>query len=404
MIENKVVKLNMLEVYLILVIAFIGVGIMYIPFYYISIGCIISTFSLISVVFFVGFGLRRLAECNAQNKIGYPGMGEMAFGKSLEIIIYLLLFLGQLMYGIAHLAYISDNLLLILKKSTDCDEDILNYIIKGVLALLIPLLLCIKKWKDYSIAFVVSSVIMITTLLLFSVYILIEMKFSRDSDGNIGAKNIAQLIGVCFFSFQGYGAIIPTHRIATSQKSYKTYLYLALFSACALHIIFPFLLYIRADSNQNPASMEFFVVDFNFFVEKIKLREEVVYVLLSLYLGCLIPVYYLVMYPSLRTAEKILKKAFNENAEKPIFRYLIRILLAEFTVIIATIIGEDAVVLIIITGFLICLPLTTIIPSLIHLKLTANSGLDKSLNIVGLVIGHGVMIAGVIMAFNDYWI
>ena len=65
------------------------------------------------------------------------------------------------------------------------------------------------------------------------------------------------------------------------------------------------------------------------------------------------------MYPSLHISEKTIKLIFNEN--NVLLQRVVRIILVGVALVITTIIQKDIFNIIIIVGFLICIPLVIII-------------------------------------------
>eukprot|EP00826_Nyctotherus_ovalis_P003878 TRINITY_DN10803_c0_g1_i6.p1 TRINITY_DN10803_c0_g1~~TRINITY_DN10803_c0_g1_i6.p1 ORF type:complete len:345 (-),score=50.94 TRINITY_DN10803_c0_g1_i6:47-1081(-) len=313
LVEHKETKLGVFKTYFILVLAFVGVGVMHMPYYYKTIGLVLPVIITLFAAFFVAFGLKRLVECNLKNRVGYYGLAEMAFGKPAEIAAYIWIFIGQTIYGIAHLAYIVCNISSMIRHSGKVNSETgLTCIAGGILALIVPPLLCIKKWKSFPLFFAAASILTLCTLFSFVIPITFSSNRIRFTPfASPKSNDVAQFLGAIFFSLQGYATVIPTHRGVRLQGGYKMVLYFAIITACVMNIFVGLMLSIESNTESGAK----FIVDFAFLVNKIKLNPTAVYILLSVYLICLIPMYYLAMYPVLRISEKALKQLFKDKGD-----------------------------------------------------------------------------------------
>lgn len=397
LVEHKETRLGVFKTYFILVLAFVGVGVMHMPYYYKTIGHVLPIVITLFAALFVAFGLQRLVECNLKNKVGYYGLAEMAFGKPAEIAAYIWIFAGQTIYGIAHLAYIVSNISSMIKHSGKVEsETALTCIAGGILALTIPPLLCIKKWKSFPLFFAIANVLTFCTLFSFVIPVaLSENRIRFKAFASPKSNDVAQFLGAVFFSLQGYATVIPTHRGVRPQGGYKMVMYFAIITACVMNVFVGLMLSIE----HGTANDTKFIADFPFLVNTIKLNPIAVHILLSLYLVCLAPVYYLAMYPALRISERALKALFKDKGDTLLLKNSTRVLIALVTIVAAMFINRIIRVVVVVTGFVACLPLSAICPAAIHLKLTAENGLEKSANVVAIGIGYGVAIIGLIVSF-----
>ncbi len=95
--EQPTAGRGLFVIYFMLLKAFIGVGVLYLPALYREAGWVTSTGVLAAVALVTTFGLLRLVACRARTNGSYSEISRMASGKKFETAVDLLLFVGQVL-------------------------------------------------------------------------------------------------------------------------------------------------------------------------------------------------------------------------------------------------------------------------------------------------------------------
>lgn len=384
---------GVIKTYFILMKGFIGIGILYIPLYYKSMGYAFSSGILLIISLLVLAGLARLVECRAKTKVSYPEIVEISLGKFMSVVVGILLFVGQILYGTAYLGYVIMNITGMIKYADNSSNtNIIEYSLGSILILILGPIMCIRKLERLNILFVITSILMIISLISFTIPRIIgihKSSFIPYEFTNWGAK-LMDFMGICLFSFEGYGIVIPSQQ----QMSKKIY-YTPTFSIC-MGSVFIFYIFIGLFTSIEASKELTNVINFETLVHQIGLKDYTAYIVSSIYMFCLIPGYIMLMYPSLRIMEKLLARLFVENGRKQYLQNIFRILLVGITIIVGIFWGSYSTEFIVKMGYLICLPLIVILPSFSHLKIVAESFWNKFIDIIIFVGGILLLSVGIL--------
>ena len=380
---------GVLKTYFVLMKGFIGIGILYIPAYYKLINYIVSSGILLIVALILLWGLISLVRCREKMKVAYPSIAELASGRFLQFLVSVWLFAGQVMYGIAYLSYIVSNTASMVMYEVKEPYMGVNWGIGALLGLLIAPLMCIRRPDRFYILFVTASIFIIIALISFTIPRIRTFKLFPPGH-EFKLEDVAEFIGICLFSFEGYGIVIPSHQQMGEKKYFGKILAICIASVSLFYAFFGILTASEVNKDFHSA------IIFKTLVDKLDFSKNWAYVVSSVYMSCLIPGYFLIMYPAVRILEKTLKYFSRENGNKLWMQNTLRITLVVITVVVATAWDHDFEEVLTAIGFFICVPLAVIIPAFAHMKLVAVGKLQKFADTILLIIGLGLTLVGIL--------
>ena len=378
------------ETYFLIVKGFIGIGLLFIPSYYRSLGYLITTGILLVTSIIIYMGIRKLIECKKMCDVDYPRLVELWFGFILKGLVNCFLNIGQGMYGVSCLFYIILNLLHIIGPD---DTNIAKWIIFCVLSFILGGLVCIRQIAKLQIIFIISSITMGGILVILLILSIVIGDFSDfKAFGDLKFFPIIRFIGICFFAFEGYGIILPSYQQMENKKSYSKVLILSMVSLFIFYFVFG--LFSSLENLPNESA-----INFGALKGYSNVYQTLGYIIYAIFILCLIVHYLLIIYPFLRIIEELIRP-YTEN------KYILNCVRFVFVIILvffATLLQEKFIYVISIIGFLINVPLIVIIPSICHYKIAAinlNEKIsDLSLFIAGSLICLGGIICTIISLF-----
>eukprot|EP00826_Nyctotherus_ovalis_P057421 TRINITY_DN7845_c0_g4_i1.p1 TRINITY_DN7845_c0_g4~~TRINITY_DN7845_c0_g4_i1.p1 ORF type:complete len:491 (-),score=66.12 TRINITY_DN7845_c0_g4_i1:103-1575(-) len=385
-------SLGAISIYFILVKAFIGIGVMYMPGYFNQMGYMVCIQLMLIITLLTAYGLSKLLQCYTKYRVNYSIITGMALSKPFQHFVSLLLFVGPLMYGIIYMNYCINTVMASIACFTYYDSPVVSKLLAALLLIaLISPLLCIKNWRNYSIIFISSSLLLIVILFSFSIPVGL---YTKEPDFPAYKKfslvEIVSFIGTYSFSLEGFGMNIAFYQRTSTKGLYNKIFCFAMGTVCFLQILFGLLLSTVGDEGKPPMP----ILDPKVLTELLRLPASYSFCLCSVYLFCVIPGYYLAMLPALRRVERVLKHFFGEDGRKGKVRKAACVSLGIVTVVLGALIGSGTTIAIVM-GYTICIPLAIIMPAMVHFTLIAETILEKILDVGLLAIGSAAIVLAI---------
>ncbi|KAI9312428.1 transmembrane amino acid transporter protein-domain-containing protein [Dichotomocladium elegans] len=196
---------------LMLLKAFVGTGVTFLPGSFASGGLIFSICLMvfIAAICLVAFQILIIA----QRQVGgsYGDLGRSLYGPWLEYLILFFLCISQMGFVASYLIFISQNIGLAVGHIANCGSPIESkYFIWMVLSIIIPLT-WVRKIARLSWCAIIADVFILFGLL--SILYFSTSQIMQSGPGPdiqlINTKDFALMIGTAVFSFEGIGMVIP---------------------------------------------------------------------------------------------------------------------------------------------------------------------------------------------------
>ncbi|KAF9334055.1 neutral amino acid transporter [Podila minutissima] len=205
-----------------LIKAFIGTGILFLPRAFSRGGILFScvTLALVAIVCFFAFLL--LVKVRLVIRENFQDMGGVLYGKWMRVAVLLSVALSQIGFVCAYLIFVSQNLDAVVQTFTKCTFHKISqkYYILIPLVVLIPLVL-IRRMSILSIPSMFANLFIIFGI-VYLWYFSINNLVHHGAGPNINLFNkddFALLIGTAVFSYEGIGLVIPiTESMAEPEK------------------------------------------------------------------------------------------------------------------------------------------------------------------------------------------
>ncbi|KAG0098652.1 neutral amino acid transporter [Podila epicladia] len=205
-----------------LIKAFIGTGILFLPRAFSRGGILFScvTLALVAIVCFFAFLL--LVKVRLVIRENFQDMGGALYGKWMRLAVLFSVALSQIGFVCAYLIFISQNLEAVVQTFTKCTFHRIaqKYYILIPLVVLIPLVL-IRRMSVLTIPSMFAN-LFITFGIVYLWYYSINSLAHHGAGPNIilfNKDDFALLIGTAVFSYEGIGLVIPiTESMAEPEK------------------------------------------------------------------------------------------------------------------------------------------------------------------------------------------
>jgi len=388
-IEYKV-NLGSISTYFIMLKAFIGIGVMYIPSYFSQMGYMVCIQIMCISTLVIGYGISKLIKCYGKFRVSYSILIGIVTFKCFQPFISFLLFIGSLTYGAVYMNYAVRNVTTYISCFIYCDSiNVTKFISILVILFIISPLLCIRNWPKYYILFNISSVLLIMTLFSFSVPVaMIKKDLILVAYNEPTIKKLVYFIGTYSFSLEGFGTAIAFYQRTSIKGLYNIVFLFIMGTVLLLQILFGIFLSTVGDKREPPLP----ILDSTTLAEVLKFPATYSYCLSLLYLLCIIPGYYLTLLPALHRLEQILKYFFPITGCKGYTRHIARIIFGIITILLGLLIDSSIATIAVIMGYSICIPLMVIFPGVVHFLLIAESVMEKVLDMGLIVVGSGAIV------------
>ncbi|KAI8336823.1 transmembrane amino acid transporter protein-domain-containing protein [Chlamydoabsidia padenii] len=366
--------------------AFVGTGVVFLPGGFVSGGLIFSIGLMIFIALICLIAFQLLIQ--AQRIIGgdYGQVAYQLYGNWLRYLILFFLCLSQMGFVASYLIFISENLGLVVDQLSHCHRAFpSNIFIWLVLLIIIPIAL-VRKIAKLSWNAIIADVFILFGLI--SVIYFTSDQISQHGPGPniqlINSSDFALMIGTAVFSFEGIGMVVPIIQGMKHPEQFPRVLTLGMIICTCLFVLIGTLGYI-AYGETTHASVVSNLPPYNGLAITVQLFYAIAMILTSPFM----------LYPPLSIVERGLFGAHRSGRLHWKYKWgknLIRSLIPIICAAISFGIGSEGLSrFVALIGSIACMPLCFIFPGLFHYKVTRNRW-TKVGDVIMVLWGIGIMI------------
>ena len=201
-------------------------------------------------------------------------------------------------------------------------------------------------------------------------------------------NNVTDALGFSAYVFEGIGLILTVYEITANKEKYK-YIVVGVILSCASAFIFfgTFCAFAWGDELNTPL-----VTD--------KLPPNMIgWTIRLLFCVCLVFSQPLQLYPAHMIIEDYLYSTWPKTPKRMWSKNVTRTLLVGFTVVFTMMLGEKMDKFLSILGALCCTPIAFTFPAMFHLKVVANSPLEKAGDILIILLSAVILVLCTTLGF-----
>lgn len=203
------------KAYFLLLKAFVGTGVLFLPKGFSNGGLL---FSILVLSFFGMLSLWcylvLVFSKQATRVSSFGEIGLKLYGKWLQQLIFTSIVISQIGFIATYIVFTSQNLQAFLRNLFGIDNIDITWFVLGQLVVLVPLSL-IRDITRLSLAAVLANFLILLGLVTIIYFVLIDLFITHSGEIGEGivflvnAKEFSMFIGIAIFAFEGIGLIIP---------------------------------------------------------------------------------------------------------------------------------------------------------------------------------------------------
>ncbi|KAL0095500.1 transmembrane amino acid transporter protein-domain-containing protein [Phycomyces blakesleeanus] len=374
--------------------AFVGTGVVFLPGSFVSGGLIFSICLLIFISIVCTISIHLLVT--TRSKIGgtYGGIGESLYGRWMRYAIAFFVALTQMGFVASYMIFISTNIGIAIDTLTECHAAFdSKYIIWMAILVIIPMT-WIRKIGRLSWIVIIADTCILFCLIVVLYYC--SDKIAREGAGpNIimmNSNDFALMIGTAVFAFEGIAMVVPIVEGMKKPEKFPLAVNIGMGIITVVFIIIGTIGYV-AFGDQTKAS-----VIFNLPQTALSSTTQIVYSCGMLFSSPFM------LYPVIVSLEKSL---FRDRSGKLHFKWkwlknLTRSMVALVCAAVSFGVGADSLdKFVSLVGSVACMPLCFIFPAMFHYKVT-NGTWKKGGDILLGVFGAAVMVYTMYVNINSW--
>ncbi|KAG0675686.1 hypothetical protein C6P40_001406 [Pichia californica] len=372
-------KSSSLKAFFLLLKAFVGTGILFLPKAFSNGGlafCIILLllFSILSYYCYLFLSQTTIVTGISS----FAELGNKLYGKTLKILILVSIVSAQIGFVAAYTVFTAENLKAFIKNTLNLDYPLYYFVIFETICFA-PMSL-IRNITKLSLAALLANVFILTGIATIIFYTSKDLILNGPSEIQMFNKdNWSLFIGVAIFAFEGIGLIIPVQQSMRNPEDFPKVLLAVICVCCFLFIGIGCLCYITYGENVQT------VVILNLPQDSIAVISIQFFYALAIMLS--VPLQIL---PAIRLMEsRIFKRRLSGRIDPKtkIFKNLFRIFVTFITSIIAYLGSSNLDLFVSFIGCIACIPLVYMYPPMLHLKVVAKTKISKGVDIFLTIIG-----------------
>jgi proton-coupled amino acid transporter len=376
-----------LKSFFILLKAFIGTGIMFLPKAFKNGGMLFSSITLIMVSLITSLCFHLLLQCRKRYGGGYGELGEAIGGRRLRSLILASITLSQIGFVCAGLIFTADNLYSFFNavtKSTTTPISVKALIAVQILVL-VPLSFIRNMSKLGPVALLADVFILIglTYIYWYDISSLIEMGGFNKTIELFNPRDFTLTVGSAIFTFEGIGLILPIQSSMKHPENFSKLLYLVM---AIITVIFTSVGFLCYGTFGDRVSVEVI----NNFPQSSKLVNAVQF----LYAIAVMVGEPVQLFPAIRIIEgKVFgRRSGKRDATMKWKKNAFRTTLCVSCGVIAAVGASNLDKFVALIGSFACVPLVYIYPAYLHYKGVAEKPLAKAGDITMMVVGLVAMV------------
>lgn len=375
-VENKT---SSIKAFFLLIKAFVGTGILFLPKAFSNGGLIFSVVLLLFFSVLSYYCYLTLSESTAILGISsFADMGNRLYGKQLKALILISIIFTQIGFVAAYTVFTAENLRAFIRNTLGYDLPLYYFVIFETICFA-PMSL-IRNITKLSLAALLANVFIlsgIATIVFYTIKDLVkngpaEVKYFNSSDWSL-------FIGVAIFAFEGIGLIIPVQQSMKNPQDFPKVLLAVISVCCFLFISIGWLCYqtygadVQTMVILNLPQDSYAVISIQFFYA--------LAIMLSVPLQLL---------PAIRLMEsRIFKKLPSGKVDNKTkwYKNIFRIMVTLFTTTVAYFGSSNLDLFVSFIGSFACIPLVYMYPPMIHVKATDHGKFITILDWAIIIIG-----------------
>lgn len=377
--ETETHKSSSLKAFFLLMKAFVGTGILFLPKAFSNGGL---AFCVVLLVFFSVLSYYCylfLAQTTAKTGISsFAELGNKLYGKTLKILILNSIVSAQIGFVAAYTVFTAENLKAFLKNTLDVDYPLYYFVIFETLCFA-PMSL-IRNITKLSIAALLANVFILSGIATIVFYASKDLIKNGPADVVMFNKdNWSLFIGVAIFAFEGIGLIIPVQQSMRHPEDFPKVLLAVICVCCVLFVGIGWLCYITYGEAVQT------VVILNLPQDSIAVISIQFFYALAIMLS--VPLQIL---PAIRIIESRLFKRRPSGRVDPKTKWhknALRIGITLLTSAIAYLGSSNLDLFVSFIGCIACIPLVYMYPPMLHLKVVASTKFEKGVDIALTILG-----------------
>lgn len=383
------------KTYFLILKAFVGTGILFLPKAYSNGGMVFSSMLLILVAWISLYGMLLLVEVKDKEKVqGYAELAYKLFGNKFRILVQISIVLSQMGFCCAYVVFVAQNLRELLLDVSNCKWDIHPFLLViGQLLVYIPLCL-VRQVRYFSISALIADVFIlfgIFYVLYYDIY-LISTKGIGPAIVLINEKKFAMFIGTAVFAFEGIGMILPINSAMAEPKKFSRALSVSIFMITVTLLTVGILSYLAFGAEVQTVLLL-----------NLPKNNAMVRSVQGLYAIAILLTFPLMAFPALRIIETYFvplsgRNDWRQKWKKNSLRTILVILMA----FISYLGSSDLDKFVSLIGALSCVPLSFIFPAFLHYKSLANDNVSKIKDIALAVFGIVCMIITTVITVQSW--
>ncbi|KAF9546974.1 neutral amino acid transporter [Mortierella hygrophila] len=380
-------NVSALRASLLLLKAFVGTGVLFLPNAFRNGGLLFSCITLAVVAFICCFAFLLLVKVRLIVRENFQDMGFVLYGKWMRLTVLWAVALSQMGFVCAYLIFVSQNLFAVVQTLTKCQFTGIQekFYILIPLVVLVPLVL-IRRMAILSLPSMLANVFIIIGI-VYIWYISIDSLAQHGMGPEIqlfNSESFALFLGTAVFSYEGIGLIIPITESMAEPEKFPRVLAITMTIVTCIFACVGALCYSAFGSNVQT------IVLMNLPVTSgMTITVEILY-------SCAIILSVPLM---LSPASKIIENAWwgeksgSRSLKVKMQKNTVRTLLILICALVAFGVGGPSLdIFVSLIGSVACMPLCFIFPALFHYKACAKTWKAKAMDIALGVLGVAAMI------------
>ncbi|GMM44898.1 Avt3 protein [Pichia kluyveri] len=372
-------KTSSLKAFFLLIKAFIGTGVLFLPKAFSNGGLLFCIIILIIFSVLSYYCYLVLAQSTVATGISsFANLGGSLYGSYLKVLILVSIILTQIGFVAAYTIFTAENLKAFVKNTVNYEFPLYYFVIFETICF-VPMSL-IRNITKLSVAALLANIFILTGISTIIFYTAKDLIKNGPAEVLMFNKNDWSLfIGVAIFAFEGIGLIIPVQQSMRHPEDFPKILFAVMAVCCVLFISIGWLCYITYG-----ADVQTMII--------LNLPQDSIPVILIQFFYALaimlsVP---LQLLPAIRLMEsRIFKKRSSGKVDimTKWYKNSFRTLITLTTSLIAYCGSANLDLFVSFIGSFACIPLVYMYPPMLHNKAVADTKLQKYTDVVIVVLG-----------------
>ncbi|CAO3630293.1 unnamed protein product [Cunninghamella blakesleeana] len=379
--------------------AFIGTGVVFLPKGFANGGLIFSIFLMLLIAFICLIAFQLLIE--AQQKVGgdYGHVAYELYGSWLKYLILFFLCLSQMGFVSSYLLFISENLGLVIDQLSQCHNPLQSSLLIWIVLIIIIPITWVRKIAKLSWNAIIADVFILfglVSVLYFTSSQIHQQNGFGPEIAYIDTTNFPLFIGTSVFSFEGIGMVIPIIQGMKEPEKFPRVLTMGMIICTVVFILIGSIGY-SAYGEATKASV----------VSNLPINNGLSISVQLLYAIAMILTCPFMLYPAIVIIEQAIfghRHSGRSNLKIKWFKNLTRSLIPIVCAGVSYGVGADGLdKFVSLVGSLACVPLCFIFPGILHFKITDMKS-KKIVDVIMVIWGIGILFYTLVINIRSWMV